>query len=358
MYFSGKISNSVLNYLDNEGVSLEGLYDLTDLPVEFLRDPSSWVDAVKLEDFLRSLHQTHGIKMQECLLSAVGRHCYKLRSWGVLDSVLRIMQKPNDIYVQPERFLSYFVSPAPPLGSVKREGDNISFELPISSEEYPCVSAYIKSALESLPKYIGKQPSTVKWEQNKITINWDQKQESLIADEDLGSHIRPELVRSMAMSLEQNQKELEKKNEDLEFKDQEIERLKSDLNNLLRTPIAGRKYTEARGADLPEELNHRMSEIKNHFLLINDYLSRAQQLIVLLVGQGRNEAQVKMAMKRVGWDQVIASRAQVIRLTLDQIDSVGLKMIEYKNAGLEPTINVGLQESSVLNTPPLNTTPL
>ena len=331
MYFSGKISNSVLNYLDKQGVALEGLYDLTDLPVEFLRDASSWLEAEKLEKFLRSLDQAYGMKIQGCFMSEVGRNCFRLRSWGVLDSVLRIMQKPNDIYLQPERFISYFVSPAPPLGKLHIGEDKISFELPISTQEFPYVTSYMRSALESLPKYIGKQRAHVDWKHNHISILWQEQQETLMAESELGSHMRPELVRTMAMNLEQNQQELEKKNEELTFKEQEIHRLKSDIQNLLRTPIAGRKYTEGDIEELPEEIQIRLSEIKNHVMLMNDYLARAQQIITLLSGKGRNEAQVKLAMKRVGWDQVVASRAQITRITLDQVETLRSKMAECKS---------------------------
>lgn len=328
MYFSGKISNAVLTFLENQGVNLEGVYDQTDLPVEFLRDPSAWVDSVKLEKFLKTLDALHGGKIKTCLVTEVGKKSNELRAWGVLDSVLKIMQNPHDIYLQPERFLSYFVSPAPPLAKIHNAKDGISFELPIFTEEYPCSTTYIRCALESLPLYIGKQPASVHWSQNKVEINWSQNQETLWTEEELGSQMRPELVRNMAASLEIYQKDLEKRNEELAFKDQEIDRLKADINNLLRTPIAGRKFSGSDLIEVPTEMQERLSEIKNHLLLMNDYLSRAQQLITLLVGQGRNEAQMKLAMKRVGWDQVMASRSQLTRLTLDHIEQLKLKLTE------------------------------
>lgn len=328
MYFSGKISNAVLTFLENQGVSLEGVYDQTDLPMEFLRDPSAWVDSEKLERFLKTLDQLHGSNVNSCLISDVGKKSHELRAWGVLDSVLKIMQNPNDIYMQPERFISYFISPAPPLAKIHKTKDSISFELPIFAEEYPCSSTYLKNAIESLPAYIGKQPASVTWKQNLMQINWSEDQGTLWLEEDPGSHVKPELVRTMAASLEVYQKDLEKRNEEIAFKDQEIDRLKADINNLLRTPIAGRKYSGVDSAEVPHEQEKRLSEIKSHLLLMNDYLSRAQQLITLLVGQGRNEAQVKMAMKRVGWDQVMASRSQLTRLTLDHIEQLKLQLTE------------------------------
>jgi hypothetical protein len=331
VYFSGKISNAVLTFLDQQGVNLEGVYDLTDLPMEFLRDPSAWVDAEKLESFLRKLDDLYGAPYKATLLEEVGKKSHELRAWGVLDSVLKIMQNPHDIYLQPERFISYFISPAPPLADVTKGKNTVSFELPIFAEEYPCNSLYMKSALESLPEYIGRQPATISWNNNFVQINWSENQGTLWDESDLGSNMRPELVRNMASNLEIYQKDLEKRNEELAFKDQEIERLRIDINNLLRTPIAGRKYSGADSGDIPAQVDKHLFEIKNHLFLMNDYLSRAQQLITLLVGLGQNEAQVKMAMRRVGWDQVMASRSQLARLTLDHIDQLKLKLAQSQD---------------------------
>ena len=57
-----------------------------------------------------------GTHNEESLITAVGHQCKDLRAWGVLDSVIKMMQKPQDLFLQPHRLLSYFVSPAPPVG--------------------------------------------------------------------------------------------------------------------------------------------------------------------------------------------------------------------------------------------------
>lgn len=329
MYFSGKISNSILTFLERRGENLEGLFDLTDLPTEFLRDPSGWLEAHKLERLLNKLDEKFGHKYTESFIVQAGHSCDGLRAWGVLDSVLKIMQKPHDIYLQPSRFLSYFISPEPPVIFKTKESGKVVIELPLFASEYPLVSEYLRSALEAIPKYLGGAPAQVKWKKNLIEILWSTNQVSLLSEDDLNQQMRPELVQSLVNNLELSQKDLERKNEELSFKDQEIKRLKADINNLLRTPVANRKLEPAEGKPLPTELEGNISELKNQFLILNDYLARANQIITLLVGSSRNEAQVRMAMKRTGWDQVVASKSQHTRMCLHQIEELQQKLIPF-----------------------------
>lgn len=85
MYFSGKITNSVLNFLDQQGVPFEDLYDLTDLSFEFMQDPSSWLDADSVEQFLEATESRLAHKFpNEELMSLVGHASFNLKSWGVL----------------------------------------------------------------------------------------------------------------------------------------------------------------------------------------------------------------------------------------------------------------------------------
>lgn len=182
MYFSGKITNSVIAYVSRLGGGLEGLYELTDLPEEFLRDPSCWLDALKTERFLEKIHREYSSKLNDFnLLENAGHHCHELWSWGVLDSVLRMMPNAQDIYQQPHRFLSYFVSPAPELTQVIRENESVRFDMPWVAEEYPLASEYLRSALEALPSYLGKQRAVVRWRGHQIYIGWSEAQRSFWA---------------------------------------------------------------------------------------------------------------------------------------------------------------------------------
>ncbi len=148
MLFSGKITNSFLLYLDRHGVDSEKVFELTDLPTEFLREPTCWIQAQDVEKFIGCLVREFSDSLHENLPTLVGRECHELRAWGVLDSVIKMMQKPQDLYLQPHRFLSYFVSPAPPVGNIQRGDESITFDLSISNQEFPFVAEFLRSALE------------------------------------------------------------------------------------------------------------------------------------------------------------------------------------------------------------------
>ncbi len=52
MLFSCKISHSVLHFIEHEAGGLESLYSRMDLPIEFLSDPSGWLEAHEMESIL------------------------------------------------------------------------------------------------------------------------------------------------------------------------------------------------------------------------------------------------------------------------------------------------------------------
>ncbi len=323
MDFSGKISNSVLTYLDNQGVNLEGLYELTDLPVEFLRDPACWLEADKLEAFLHTMEQTYGLRSNESLVSLVGLNSCELRSWGVLDSVIKMIESPKDIYGQPQRLISYFISPEPPIANLEVSDHSVRFDLPIAAEEYPYVTEYLISAFEGLPKYLGKNASNVNWTENTIEISWSLDQPTLLDEKALRKSLSPELLQGMVRSLESLQKQLEKKNEELKFKEKEIHSLKEDIKNLLNTPV-NRALHPLEGEQVlaKEEIQGAAKSLRGEVSRLSDYIARAQQLVTLLVGRGRLDGQAKTAMRRVGWDQVMQGKIISVRESYRLIDSI------------------------------------
>lgn len=310
-------------------MALDGLYGLTDLNMEFVRDPSCWLEAEKLEAFLCKLDQTYGLQFSESLVTKVGHDCNRLRSWGVLDSVLRMMQKPQDIFCQPERFMSYFISPEPPIGNLKVTSVSVTFDFPISSFEFPYVTEYIKAAIEGLPQYLGKQNALVEWDDCRIHISWSAAQVNLLDDEILGKTLKPELLQSMVASLEDLQHQIERKNEELKYRDQEINRLKADIKNLLSTPITRRfRLPQQVGQNLPEEVEKIASEVKNEIFKLSDYIARAEQLVTLLTGKTRLNNQIKTAMRRVGWDQVLQGKTHATRRSVDLLEELKSTLAE------------------------------
>lgn len=301
MLFSGKITNSFLVFLDRHGVDSEKIFELTDLPTEFLREPSCWIPAADVEKFLNSMDREFGPIFHDNLPKLVGHECHELRSWGVLDSVIKMMQKPQDLFLQPHRFLSYFVSPAPPVGNVSREDEAISFDLPISNQEFPGVTEFLRSALEVLPCYLGRNQASVQWQQTRIKISWSESQSDLLKEEDLSPNYKPELVQNLMEALEESQRQIE------------------DLRNQLSLSGEGTKAQPipATDTEFVQGMRTYLTRARGHMMRLSDYLVRSQQLVTLLIGQDRLDRQVQEAMRRVDWDYVKSQSSQVAQETAD-----------------------------------------
>lgn len=300
MLFSGKITNSFLVFLDRHGVDSEKIFELTDLPTEFLREPSCWIPAQDVEKFIASIEREFGSTFQECLPTLVGHQCHTLRSWGVLDSVIKMMSKPQDLFLQPHRFISYFVSPAPPVGNVVRDVDSISFDLPIDNQEFPCFSEFIRSALEVLPVYLGRNQAQVRWKGTKLNISWSDSQSDMLKEEDLSPNYKPELVQNLMQALEESQRQIEDLRQQL-----------SQGEGAIAQPIP------ATDTEFVQGLRAHVVRARGHMMRLSDYLVRSQQLVTMLIGQDRMDRQVQEAMRRVDWDYVKSQSSQVAQETAD-----------------------------------------
>lgn len=315
MLFSCKISSAVLTYLESKNEDLSQILDSTSLPEEFLCDSSYWMEAADMENFLATAEKIYSL--QENLFQKVGHAGPGLRSWGVLDSVLKMMPRPQEILSQPERFLSYFVSPAPPIDHLVRGETSIEFDLPISSEQYPKVTEYLRSAFESLPMYVGQGLATCVWQGIHLKFEWQENQSSIFNESDLGHQISPELLRQVVASLEQHQLELEAKNRDLQAKNTQLaeqlntfqkeigERLnqRMELPHVLKDPVHRLEFIDPSSIEA----------LKNNISRLGDYMVRAQQLITMLVAQDRLSPAVQQAMKRVDWNKVKTQFPEAIK---------------------------------------------
>ena len=327
MLFSCKITHSVLSYLERRGEDLEALNDKCDWPSEFLRDPSSWLEAEKMENLLKLIEieygqNPHDSGTDDLLVVGVGHQSKDLRSWGVLDSVLRMVQTPKDLFAQPERLLSYFISPAPPVGEIRRQTDSVGFVLPVSEMQFPLVTSYLRAALEALPTYISKPMATVTWENSRVVISWSESQVSLFGSEassELSLH--PELVRNILHNLESSQKQLEEMKRELIAKDEEIAALKS-LSVAAPAVVGAVEGAASPAVALSADNHDRLAEALHGLFRLGDYVARGQQLITLLIGQGRGNSQVREAMRRVDWDFVSTEAPKTVRKAVDDLQEI------------------------------------
>lgn len=305
MLISCKVSNSVLVSLERQGRDTSLLMPAIDVPEEFLKDTSCWLETPKMEFFLSEVDRIF-TDLPEDFVADVGRQCEKLKVWGVLDKVLKMVESPLDIYNQPNRFLSYFVSPEPPVVEWKHQDNCISFQLPVLRSQYPFVTQYLAGALEGLPAYMGQPWAKVTWDESLVQITWSKEQEDLLQEEELQMRqFNPQWVRSVIDSLEKHQHSVESKN---------LSELQPDGG----LPVEYKELVTQYHKDL-KTVYSEILEIKDDFLRLNDYFARAQQLITFLVHSGRKTKQVEEAMRRMDWDHVQKSYVNMVDEACDRL---------------------------------------
>lgn len=336
MHFSGKITNSILNFLERQGVGLERLFEGMEIPSEFLRDPSSWIDAHDVESFLRTVEDQFVSVPRESgqLVTKIGHSSIDLKAWGVLDSVLRMVEKPQDIFLQPQRFISYFISPAPPIGGLNKSDTGVDFDLPISSNEFPFVCEYLRSALESLPQYQGQPLASVEWRQTHLSIRWGGEQSSLFAEGTLRSQLKPEFINTIVQTLEQAQTQIEEQKKELTLKEAELKVLQSTL-------VKGSDFS------IPPHLAETVVDIRAQISRLADYMARTNQLVTLLVGQGRMDRQVQEAMRRMDYERIQEQFPTLIEKVMQDLENLNSLPQDLPTASL--SVSQGEEETVDLN---------
>lgn len=298
------------------------------MPEEFLRDTSYWMNAAEMESFLAVAlaRSQRGEKHPDGnLFELIGHAGPELRTWGVLDSVLRMMPRPQEILAQPERFLSYFISPAPPIDNLVHSESGVAFDLPVSADQYPLATAYLKAAFESLPLYVGQPRGTCSWTGIHLKIKWADEQSSIFADADPGRQISPELLRSIVISLEKHQRELEEKNKDLQAKNELLLKAQAEMEKAATNSLTMQSFANnpVRNLDFIDESS--INVLGSNLSKLSDYMVRAQQLITMLVGQERMNPAVKEAMRRTDWEKVKSQFPTTVQESREILDKTKTK---------------------------------
>ncbi|MGE3757596.1 MAG: hypothetical protein AB7H97_07565 [Pseudobdellovibrionaceae bacterium] len=310
MFLSCKVSNSVMTFIESRGADWAAVFDQIKSSPDLLRDPSYWIEAGELETLLRVLAENfRGHQSAEEWIYEVGVKEYEVRSWGVLDQVLRIMARPQEILAQPERFLAYFISPQPPILNVEKSATHVGFDLPLMPEEWPLIACYLRGALASLPTFASHSPAQVKWQGVRIEVEWTADTNALFSVEDAGRQLSPELTRNLISSLENSQKELEEKNRTLLTQNEALRKKRK----LRPDTDFGQLYSQMlHMRDLGLEFEVPAERALQSFQKLHDYFVRSHQLITLLVGPNRLKPEVQEAMRRVDWDTVVSSYGDLV----------------------------------------------
>lgn len=293
-------------------MDLSVYFSESEVPWELLRDSSYWMRAPDMEAFLERLALP-----TETLIQS-GHRTPKNRVWGVLDSVLRMMPQPQEIFQQPEKFLSYFISPEPPIENLERFETGLSFDIPLPAEQYPLVTTYLKAAFESLPVYIGQTEAQCTWADIHFKIEWSSAQVSILNEENSQRNISPQLMQDVIRQLQQSSRELEEKNRELQRRNEELLHLAQQTS---QDQIQSRQLVQQDFSQF-EFMKKPVHQVAQNLSRLHDYMVRAHQLVTLLTAGQKQSAGIKEAFRRVDWEIVKSQYPQLILESLDTLKKI------------------------------------
>ncbi len=165
MKFSSKIAYSFIQYGSKNQLDIVRLLNQAGLSFELCNNGDSWIAADNLEVFLKLVKEQASDQKDMTLIEKVGHQAVDLKAWGVLDSVLKMIRSSKDLYHNPQRFLSYFIFPAPPIKKLNFSETSVQFEVPFFFEEYPHIYSYLKACFEVVSTYLGEPAASAVWRQ-------------------------------------------------------------------------------------------------------------------------------------------------------------------------------------------------
>ena len=168
---SGRVTNSFFRFLDQRYFDTSRFYELSNMEMHFIKDPSVWMEADLVENFLKELSEEFGRHfVDKELTTAVGHAALELGAWGELDHVLKLGPVFN-IYQKLSDILQWFVSPLH-LDHIQYKYNLITCECELSSDDYPYLVEYMRSVLEVLPTYKSEAMTEVEWKGKCISIRY------------------------------------------------------------------------------------------------------------------------------------------------------------------------------------------
>ena len=327
MLLSCKISYSAIVYSEHQGAQWRSFFEKHRYPIEFLKDPSYWLESEQLESFLADFADHLGIDDPHSYYREVGRSNSQLRAWGVLDSVLKMVASPLDIFSQPERFLSYFVSPPPAVKVLESHDERVVFQWGFAKDTYPLANVYIRGAMEGLPQYMTLPLAEIEDDESgRWVLTWSNDQQSLFGESEQNHRqLHPEIVQSVMDSLQEQQKK------------HTVGATRGDeaapVFDARQLEDHIQREVQKRIHDWSEKKDHfeaTLFQLKNDFYKLYDYFTRAQQLITL-IGSSAKKAQAKEAMRRVDWPYVQKEFPKMVEGACEALMSLREVVGEWEN---------------------------
>ena len=317
MKVSCKVSHSVIVFVEHQEIGLDPFFENFKTPVEFLKDPSCWIPIREMESFLSEMKGFLKLQDARGRFREMGQNNFELRTWGVLDSVLKMLESPKEIFSRPDRFLSYFLTPHLQLEIKKHKDNQVEFCLE-RKWEAPLVFSYLMGALEGLPKYMGLSPARIiEKEESCFQILWSggvQEPSLFNEQEEKRRQLHPEIVHSVIQSLVENLGDRQQKG-NLKNEDHIIHEA---FEKMVAVEVEKRMI---HWMEKKKDFHRTFVKIKDDFYKMYDYFVRAQQIIALISPSAR-KASVREAMRRVDWDHVQEEFPKMVENTCDSILSI------------------------------------
>ena len=229
MQVSGKITHSFYCFLRTRGFDVSRFFELTSIEMEAIKNPSGWVHISKVESLLKKLFYEYSSHfVDEDFIVCVGHSCFELRAWGELDSVLK-MRGNEPVFSNLPVFLSYFISEGFSIREFREKNGFLSFKSNLSSEDFPFVTEYLRSIMESLPLYTSRQKAEAKWIRNYVQVQWEADQQAFLFPTSREFNLKPELFSDLKDFLEKIEKELYNQRRLIQEKDRQIQKLKDQF---------------------------------------------------------------------------------------------------------------------------------
>lgn len=298
---------------------MDDLISAVGLSPDILMDPTAWVDAEKMERFLTLAEADYRRQNQEeSLIEKVGHTSRDLYAWGVLNGVLKMMERPEEVLFQPDRFLAHFISPHPSISAFTKIEQGVRFQLDAEVYNFPAIQLYMKAMLEALPTFSGNSLSSCRWERTTVEIKYQGVQADLSPEMDEGRQMNPQLIQELIHSVEQGQRELQNKSKKILELEMQLASHKSQIHRMQKKEAAAPVAVAIDEDFLRDEIKGLQFQISR----MGDYFARAHQLIILLVAQDRKSPQVQEAMRRVDWEFVVKEVPTLVKTAGERVKNL------------------------------------
>ncbi|MGI9548525.1 MAG: hypothetical protein ACR2M7_00885 [Bdellovibrionales bacterium] len=214
MYLSGRITNSFFAFLARCEFDTSRFFEMTELEIDSLKDPNSWMEASQVEALLYNIKKAYKDQfLDKDLVTTVGHNSMELNCWGGLEQFLKMFHNPDEIHNKLDIFFSYFVSPTLEINDKNKQGGYFSFTTNFNGEEHPTVRDYFCSLLEALPSFLGGSLTEVKWIDSEVKIYYAAEETLLLPLEEFQDSSRfldGDILLQQIYSCEKNLLDLKK----------------------------------------------------------------------------------------------------------------------------------------------------